>query len=90
MTNSTDTAAPADADAAAGAGETAPRSGSLSALRLPQLQELATQLGIGGTGRMRKVDLLNAIRDHQSGIPGTAAPAVRSARRASACTGQPR
>jgi transcription termination factor Rho len=43
------------------------RTGSLSALRLPQLQALASELGITGTGRMRKVDLLAAIREHQSG-----------------------
>nr|WP_281373293.1 transcription termination factor Rho [Kineococcus aurantiacus] len=41
----------------------------MSALRLPQLQALATELGISGTGRMRKVDLLAAIREHQSGAP---------------------
>ncbi|WP_380170102.1 transcription termination factor Rho [Kineococcus sp. DHX-1] len=62
------------------------RTGSLSALRLPQLQALASELGITGTGRMRKVDLLAAIREHESGTaqrsaraeaPAAAAPAVQ-------------
>ena len=43
--------------------------GSLSALRLPQLQAIASELGISGTGRMRKSDLLEAIRARQSGQP---------------------
>ncbi|GAB7190427.1 hypothetical protein NUM3379_11330 [Kineococcus sp. NUM-3379] len=88
MTNSTDTAATDAADGAALAAEAAPRSGNLSALRLPQLQELASQLGISGTGRMRKVDLLSAIREHQAALPGAAgAPAPRSGRRATAPAG---
>ncbi|PRY11746.1 transcription termination factor Rho [Kineococcus rhizosphaerae] len=80
MTDTTDIAATDAATAEA----PARRTGSLSALRLPQLQALATELGISGTGRMRKVDLLAAIREHQSGAPqrsgrpeaGTAAPAA--------------
>ncbi|HEX5533366.1 MAG TPA: transcription termination factor Rho [Actinomycetales bacterium] len=36
-------------------------------MRLPQLQALATELGVKGTGRMRKSDLLEAIRAKQSG-----------------------
>ncbi len=42
-------------------------SGSLSALRLPQLQAIAADMGITGTGRMRKSDLLEAIRARQGG-----------------------
>ncbi len=48
-----------DAPAAARAGA---RSGALSALRLPELQALAGELGIKGTGKMRKGDLVTAIR----------------------------
>ncbi|MGF1662151.1 MAG: transcription termination factor Rho [Kineosporiaceae bacterium] len=39
-----------------------PASGDLAALRLPQLQAIAGQLGIPGTSRMRKAELLEAIR----------------------------
>jgi len=48
----------------------------LSALRLPQLQAIAAELGISGTARMRKSDLLEAINARQNGTaPGTA-PAI--------------
>ncbi|WP_432547516.1 transcription termination factor Rho [Kineococcus sp. SYSU DK004] len=76
MTDTTDIAATAATDGTTGADAGAPRrTGSLSALRLPQLQALAAELGISGTGRMRKVDLLAAIREHQSGVPQAAARA---------------
>ncbi|WP_380161458.1 transcription termination factor Rho [Kineococcus sp. R86509] len=65
MTDTTDIAATDGATADA----PARRTGSLSALRLPQLQSLAAELGISGTARMRKVDLLAAIREHQSVVP---------------------
>ena len=41
----------------------------LSTLRLPQLQAVASQLGISGTARMRKSQLLEAIRARQEGRP---------------------
>jgi transcription termination factor Rho len=44
-----------------------PKQGGLSALKLAQLQELASQLGISGAKRMRKADLVSAISDHQRG-----------------------
>ncbi|WP_345712864.1 Rho termination factor N-terminal domain-containing protein, partial [Kineococcus glutinatus] len=91
MTNSTDIAATPGAQTAPGA-EPAPRSGSLSALRLPQLQALASELGISGTGRMRKVDLLSAIRAHQAGLPvptTAAATGTRAPRRGTAPAGEP-
>ncbi len=47
------------------------RSGSLTALRLPQLQEMAAGLGIKGYRRLRKSELINAIQSAQS---GSAAP----------------
>jgi transcription termination factor Rho len=49
------------------AGDTGSRTGSLSALRLPQLQALASELGLSGTGKMRKSDLVEAITARQSG-----------------------
>ena len=41
--------------------------GGLSALKLAQLQALASQLGIVGARRMRKSDLVEAISAHQRG-----------------------
>jgi transcription termination factor Rho len=53
---------------------------NLSALRLPELQGIASGLGISGTARMRKSDLLEAIKARQNGAPkGESAPAVDQA-----------
>jgi transcription termination factor Rho len=65
----------------------------LSTLRLPQLQAVASQLGISGTGRMRKSELLEAIQSRQNGgspaaAAHTAAP-TRTSRRAAAPAGAP-
>ncbi|UFU02144.1 transcription termination factor Rho [Ruania suaedae] len=43
------------------------RSGALSTLRLAELQALAAEMGIAGTGRMRKSDLVAAIREARGG-----------------------
>jgi transcription termination factor Rho len=40
---------------------------ALTAMRLPQLQAIASQLGVKGISRMRKSDLLAAIRAHSGG-----------------------
>jgi transcription termination factor Rho len=53
--------------APSGAGDTGRRTGSLSALRLPQLQALASELGLSGTAKMRKSDLVEAITARQGG-----------------------
>ncbi len=69
-------------DAASGATEPPQRrSGSLTAMRLAELQGLASSMGITGTARMRKGDLVAAIKARQSGEPG-AAPAARGPRTA--------
>ncbi|MEV6298439.1 transcription termination factor Rho [Actinoplanes sp. NPDC051861] len=66
-------------DVADGAGTTATatkrrRGGTgLSAMLLPELQSLAASLGISGTARMRKGELIAAITERQSG--GSAASA---------------
>src|SRR4051794_39497144 len=67
----TDTSEIAPADPAAGRG---PRTVNLSTLRLPELQAVAAQLGISGTARMRKSDLVEAIKARESG--GGSAPAA--------------
>ena len=55
-------------------------------LSVPELQRLAAELGISGTGRMRKGDLVAAISARQVGGSGSDAPARtrRSFSRASA------
>ena len=70
--------------------ETATR-GNLAALRLTELQAVAAQLGIGGTARMRKSDLLEAILARQNGSPAPAPQAAtgRAPRRAAAPAGPP-
>uniref|UniRef100_UPI0038BA3B94 transcription termination factor Rho n=1 Tax=Blastococcus atacamensis TaxID=2070508 RepID=UPI0038BA3B94 len=45
---------------------------------LPELQRLASELGISGTGRMRKSDLVAAISERQVGGPDSAASASRT------------
>src|SRR5699024_6969338 len=52
---------------------TAPRKGaaggSLSTMRLAELQALAAEMGLKGTTRMRKSDLVAAIREARGGAP---------------------
>ena len=55
-----------------GAGEAVKRAGSLSTMKLAELQGLAGSLGLTGTAKMRKGDLVIAIRNHQSGAPAQA------------------
>src|SRR5680860_1607171 len=62
-----DTAAPGTAEAPA-------RRGALSAMRLPQLQALAVEMGVTGTGKMRKSELLDAIRARQGSGSRESAP----------------
>ncbi|MBC7558421.1 MAG: Rho termination factor N-terminal domain-containing protein, partial [Dermatophilaceae bacterium] len=50
-----------------GTGETPKRSGSLSTMKLAELQGLAGSLGLTGTAKMRKGDLVIAIRGRQAG-----------------------
>lgn len=65
------------------------RSGSLTALRLADLQGLASSMGITATAKMRKGDLIEVIQAKQSGAPSdtgrTGAPR-RATRAASAPT----
>ena len=59
----------------------AARPAALSALRLPELQALAAQMGISGTSAMRKGDLVAAIKEHRGAgaarrVERAAAPAT--------------
>jgi len=64
---------------AAGAPKTRRRAtsggGGLSSLLLAELQSLAGDLGIEGTAKMRKSQLIEAIQDRQSSSAGATAPA---------------
>ena len=73
MTDTTDLAAAPAAD------EAPRRSGGLSTMRLAELQGLASSLGLSGTAKMRKGDLITAIKARQSGgsAPAAAAPVGR-------------
>ncbi|MFI2753535.1 transcription termination factor Rho [Cellulomonas sp. P22] len=51
------------------------KSGAISALRLPELQALAAQLGVTGTSKMRKSDLVDAIKAKRGGGRPSAAAA---------------
>ncbi|WP_432900207.1 transcription termination factor Rho [Micromonospora matsumotoense] len=55
------------------------RSGTgLSAMLLPELQSLAASLGISGTARMRKGELISAISERQQGGVATGTPRPRA------------
>jgi len=56
-------------DVAAPTSEKPRRSGALTAMRLAELQGLASSMGISGTAKMRKGDLIDVIRAKQSGAP---------------------
>ena len=67
-----------------GADETPKRAGSLSTMKLAELQSLAGGLGLTGTAKMRKGDLVTAIKARQSG--GSASAASTSVAPAAAST----
>ncbi|MDA0635613.1 transcription termination factor Rho [Nonomuraea sp. MCN248] len=74
------TAASGDTPTRAAAKPRARRSGTgLSAKVLPELQKMAAELGISGTGRMRKSQLIAAIQEKQGGGSGEGAPAIAEA-----------
>ncbi len=64
------------------------RSGALTAMRLAELQGLASSMGISGTAKMRKGDLVAAIKARQNGEsgPASAAPPRRAGRAAGTVT----
>ncbi|MFP5372566.1 MAG: Rho termination factor N-terminal domain-containing protein, partial [Actinomycetes bacterium] len=67
-TGTQDAAGSSEAPAAPGtAGSSRRRGNGLSGMLLPELQRLAGELGISGTGRMRKGDLVAAIAERQVG-----------------------
>src|SRR6202008_5060538 len=71
------------AEPANDARRSAPRSGGgdLSKLLVSDLQRIAPELGISGTGRMRKGDLVAAIQERTGGGRSSARSASQSATR---------
>src|SRR5919205_2585631 len=68
VTGAQDASAASEAPAASGtAGRSRRRGSGLSGMLLPELQQLAAELGITGTARMRKGDLVAAISARQVG-----------------------
>ena len=57
------------------------RSGALTAMRLAELQGLASSMGISGTAKMRKGDLVAAIKARQNGESGPASCRAAAPRR---------
>jgi transcription termination factor Rho len=85
-----DAAAPAEAPAASGTAERPRRRGNgLSGMLLPELQRLAAELGISGTGRMRKGDLVAAITARQVGGPEQTSPPAPRAESGQSAAAQP-
>jgi transcription termination factor Rho len=88
----TGSSAPAGSDGAAAAKGRRRQGTGLSALLLPELQQVAHQMGIPGTARMRKSQLIAAIQEKQGGStdrssrsgPGATATEVSAPRAASA------
>jgi transcription termination factor Rho len=66
------------------------RGAAISALRLPELQALAAELGVTGTSKMRKSDLVDAIRTKRSGGRAPAAESPRTSEPAAAAPEQQR
>ncbi|MBD5786302.1 transcription termination factor Rho [Cellulosimicrobium terreum] len=76
----TDTINTATSSADTGATGGNARNGALSTLRLPELQALAGQLGVKGTSKMRKSDLVDVIRARTGEQGAPARPATDGAR----------
>jgi transcription termination factor Rho len=60
------------------------RAAGLSGMVLAELQSVAGELGISGTARMRKGQLIEAIKERQDGAGGAPAPQARATRARSA------
>ena len=67
--------------------ETSSAQPSLSTMRLAELQALAGTMGLKGISRMRKSELIAAIRD--GGVSEPDAPPARASRRSASDAGSP-
>ncbi|NUT07112.1 MAG: transcription termination factor Rho, partial [Hamadaea sp.] len=72
MSDTTDTTSDVSTvadDASAGTARRRRSGSGLTAMLLPELQSMAASLGISGTARMRKGELISAIQERQAGTP---------------------
>jgi len=67
LTSPHGTSEPADSSPGSARGAGAGRGGGLAAMKLAELQQLATSMGIKVTGRMRKGEVITAIQEKQGG-----------------------
>jgi transcription termination factor Rho len=67
LTSPLGTSGPTDSPSGSSRGAGAGRGGGLAAMKLAELQQLAMSLGIKGTGRMRKGEVITAIQEKQGG-----------------------
>jgi transcription termination factor Rho len=81
VTDTTERAAAPATDVAEQA-RTARQSGGLTGKRLPELQAMAADLGITGTGKMRKSDLIAAIGERRGAAAGSGKTSSTVAREA--------
>ncbi|GGB15282.1 hypothetical protein GCM10011492_01190 [Flexivirga endophytica] len=90
MTDTTELSAPAAAPASSSSGTS---KGSLSTMKLDELKQLAVTMGISGTSKMRKSDVLSAIRErggeNKSAAPDSAQSTPRRSRRAASAPAGP-
>ncbi|WP_029253183.1 transcription termination factor Rho [Paraoerskovia marina] len=78
MTDTTETAAPTGGSQ---------NSRALGSLRIPELQAIASQMGVKGTSKMRKSDLVAAISSHGGSSPSAPKRAPKSAPTAAPAVG---
>jgi transcription termination factor Rho len=79
LTSPHGTPAPADSSPGTSRGARAGRGSGLAAMKLAELQQLAQSLGIKGTGRMRKGEVITAIQEKQGGVAAGRAPHAQAA-----------
>jgi transcription termination factor Rho len=90
LTSPHGTPAPADSSPGTSRGAGAGRGSGLAAMKLAELQQLAQSLGIKGTGRMRKGEVITAIQEKQGNVAAGRAPHAQAAKQdAASAAGQP-
>jgi transcription termination factor Rho len=80
LTDPHGTSAPADSSPGTSRGAGAGRGSGLAAMKLAELQQLAQSLGLKGTGRMRKGEVITAIQEKQGNVAAGRAPHAQQAK----------